>query len=93
VTGLLLAALSLRHRDETNDLSLDVPGHSPYLQDYLAAEVLAHLPLARRDWLVLAELTVRAHLSHVLGKVYLANRTRSVLPASKKGWPGKMTSP
>jgi LuxR family maltose regulon positive regulatory protein len=43
VTGLLLAGLSLRHGVETDDVRLAVPEHSPYLQDYLLAEVLANL--------------------------------------------------
>lgn len=59
VTGLLLAALSLRHRVETDDVRLDIPEHSAYLQDYLVAEVLANLPPARRDWLLLTSLLDR----------------------------------
>jgi len=70
VTGLLLAALSLRHRAETGDVRLDVPEHSPYLQDYLVAEVLGNLPPARRDWLLLTSLLDRfcAPLCEVVGR-------------------------
>jgi NarL family two-component system response regulator LiaR len=34
---------------------------------------------------VLAELTVRTHVSNVLGKLHLANRTRAALYALKEG--------
>jgi LuxR family maltose regulon positive regulatory protein len=56
VTGLLLAALSLRGRAEADDVIAAVPGHIAYLQDYLATEVMAHLQPARRDWLALTSL-------------------------------------
>jgi LuxR family maltose regulon positive regulatory protein len=69
VTGLLLAALSLRHSDKQADVRLELPEHSPYLQDYLLAEVLAHLPPERRDWLLLTSLLDRfcAPLCEVIG--------------------------
>jgi LuxR family maltose regulon positive regulatory protein len=59
VTGLLLAALSLRCRHEADDVIAAVPGPISYLQDYLATEVMAHLPPARRDWLALTSLLDR----------------------------------
>jgi LuxR family maltose regulon positive regulatory protein len=59
VTGLLLAALSLRHRAQGDGFHLAVPAHSRYLQEYLLTEVLAHLPPGRRDWLLLASLLDR----------------------------------
>jgi LuxR family maltose regulon positive regulatory protein len=59
VTGLLLAALSLRQWHETDNVRFAIPEHSPYLQDYLLTEVLAHLSPARRDWLLLASIPDR----------------------------------
>ena len=52
VTALRLAALSLRHRGQEEDLSLRIRGDSRYLRDYLLAEVLAQLPKDFQDWLI-----------------------------------------
>ncbi len=52
VTALRLAALSLRHRGQDDDLSLRVRGDSRYLRDYLFAEVLTHLPEHHQNWLI-----------------------------------------
>ena len=70
VTGLLLMALSLRHRAETDDVSIGVPERSPYLQDFLLAEVLAHLPPVKRNWLLLTSLLDRfcAPLCKAIGR-------------------------
>ena len=59
VAGLLLAALSLRHRDDADAASLKLPEQSPYLREYLVAEVLVHLPPGRREWLLLTSLLDR----------------------------------
>ena len=37
------------------------------------------------EQLVIAEITVRAHVSHILGKLHLASRTQAVLYALKEG--------
>jgi LuxR family maltose regulon positive regulatory protein len=70
VTGLLLMALSLRHRPETDDVNIGVPERSPYLQDYLFAELLVHLPPVRRNWLLLTSLLDRfcAPLCRAIGQ-------------------------
>lgn len=52
VTGLRLAALSLRHRDLGDDLTIVPQGDSQYLQEYLLAEVLSHLPPHKQDGLL-----------------------------------------
>ncbi len=52
VTALRLAALSLRHRDWSDDLAVNIEGDSRYLQEYLLAEVLSHLPVAKQAWLL-----------------------------------------
>jgi len=52
VTALRLAALSLRHRGQDDDLSLRVRGDSRYLRDYLLAEVLTFLPRHYQDCLI-----------------------------------------
>lgn len=52
VTALRLAALSLRHQDQMDDLEIGLAGTSKYLQEYLFADVLAHLPPANREWLL-----------------------------------------
>lgn len=52
VTALRLAALSLRHRDPTDDLGIGVLGGSQYVGEYLFADVLAHLAPAKVEWLL-----------------------------------------
>ena len=52
VTALRLAALSLRHRDWSDDLAVSIEGDSRYLQEYLLAEVLSRLPVAKQAWLL-----------------------------------------
>lgn len=52
VTALRLAGLSLRYRDQTQDLHASTQADSRYLRDYLLAEVMAHLPAAHQAWLV-----------------------------------------
>jgi LuxR family maltose regulon positive regulatory protein len=49
---LRLAALSLRHRDWSDDLAMNIEGDSRYIQEYLLAEVLSHLPAAKQAWLL-----------------------------------------
>ena len=44
VTGLRLAAISLRHREDAGGLWSDLPNDSRYVMDYMVAEVLSHLP-------------------------------------------------
>jgi len=70
VTALRLAALSLRHRDSVDNLRADIQGDSRYLREYLLAEVLAHLPPVRRDWLLLTSLLDRfcAPLCEAVGR-------------------------
>ena len=52
VTALRLAALSLRNRDWDDDLTIGIETESKYLQEYLLAEVLAHLSRDNQDWLL-----------------------------------------
>ncbi|MFC2055938.1 hypothetical protein ACFLV7_16825, partial [Chloroflexota bacterium] len=52
VTALRLAALSLRYRDRDDDLTIGIEADSEYLQEYLLAEVLAHLSRDNQDWLL-----------------------------------------
>ncbi|NIV35625.1 MAG: hypothetical protein GWN58_41085, partial [Anaerolineae bacterium] len=52
VTALRLAALSLRHRDGSDDLAMNIEGDNRYIQEYLLAEVLAYLPAAKQAWLL-----------------------------------------
>ena len=52
VTALRLAALSLRYRDWEDDLTIGIEGDSKYLQEYLLADVLAHLSYDKQDWLL-----------------------------------------
>lgn len=52
VTALRLAALSLRHHGQLDDLRVNIRGDSRYLQEYLLAEVLARLPKAEQTWLL-----------------------------------------
>jgi LuxR family transcriptional regulator, maltose regulon positive regulatory protein len=59
VTALRLAALSLHHRDRTDDLRTGIPGRTLHLKEYLLADVLAHLPPAKKDWLLRVSLLDR----------------------------------
>ncbi len=52
VTALRLAALSLRHHGDVDELLSGLHTDSRYVQDYLAAEVLSHQPPAIQDWLL-----------------------------------------
>jgi len=51
VTALRLAALSLRHRGWSDGLAVNIEGDNRYIQEYLLAEVLSHLPAAKQAWL------------------------------------------
>ena len=42
ITGLRLAALSLRHRGDLNEVLTDLPDDNRYVMDYMVAEVLSH---------------------------------------------------
>ncbi len=59
VTALQLAALSLHHRDRTDDLRSGIPGRTLHLKEYLLADVLAHLPPAKKEWLLRVSLLDR----------------------------------
>lgn len=59
VTALQLAALSLHHRDRTNDLRVGITGSAQHLKEYLLDDVLAHLPPAKKEWLIKASLLDR----------------------------------
>jgi len=50
--GLRLAALSLRQQQPLALLTSDGLGNSPYIMDYLMAEVLAQLPISVQEFLV-----------------------------------------
>jgi len=52
VTALRLAGLSLRHRDLVDNLQVDIHGDSRYLKDFLLAEVLSQMPVAKQAWLL-----------------------------------------
>ncbi len=58
-TALHLAALSISYRQETVNLRLSAQGDSHYLQDYLLAEVLAHIPPEKQIWLLKTSLLNR----------------------------------
>ena len=59
VAALRLAALSLHQRGQPDALSLEIPGNSPYIHEYLLADVMAHIPSVRRAWLLRASLLDR----------------------------------
>ena len=44
ITGLRLAALSLRHREDLNRVLTDLPNDNRYVMDYMVAEVLSQQP-------------------------------------------------
>jgi LuxR family maltose regulon positive regulatory protein len=52
VTGLRLAALSLRHRDNLNRVLTDLPNDNRYVMDYMVAEVLFQQPPAMQEYLL-----------------------------------------
>lgn len=91
VTGLLLAALSLRHGAEKEDIRRDLPEYIPYLQDYLMTEVLTHLPPERREWLLLTSLLDRfcAPLCEVVGQPALADESVGLTGSAFIRWLGK----
>ena len=97
VTGLLLMALSLRHRAETDDVSIGVPEGSPYLQDFLLAEVLAHLPPVKRNWLLLTSLLDRfcAPLCKAIGRPEAATDpvTRAIVLRQLDQMPAESAAP
>ena len=59
VTALQLAALALHHRDQTDDLRIGISGSTLHLKEYLLADVLAHLPPAKKEWLLKVSLLDR----------------------------------
>lgn len=59
VTALRMAALSLRHGDQTDDLSIGMVAGSGYVEEYLFTDVLAHLPPANTEWLLKVSLLGR----------------------------------
>lgn len=59
VTALQLAAMSLAHRDRGDASTGDIPVDSRYLQEYLLAEVLAHLDPVRQERLMATSLLDR----------------------------------
>lgn len=52
VTALRLVALSLLQRHDADDLGPDAASSPRFVQEYLLADVLAHLPEATRGWLL-----------------------------------------
>ncbi|MEX1019326.1 MAG: response regulator transcription factor [Litorilinea sp.] len=50
----------------------------------LVAQGLANQDIANK--LIISERTVRTHVSNILGKLHLANRTQAALYALKEGW-------
>jgi LuxR family maltose regulon positive regulatory protein len=52
VTGLRLAALSLRHRQDVDGLLGGLQADSRYLQDYLVSEVVSCQPPDVQDWML-----------------------------------------
>ena len=59
LAALQLAALSLHHRNQTDDLRIGVPGRTLLLKEYLLADVLAYLPPAKKEWLLRVSLLDR----------------------------------
>ncbi len=57
--ALHLAVLSLSYRRETADLKANFQGDSRYLQEYLLAEVLTHIPPDKQRWLLKTSLLDR----------------------------------
>lgn len=52
VTGLRLAALSLRHREDLSGALTDLPNDNRYVMDYMVAEVLSHQRPRIQDYLL-----------------------------------------
>jgi LuxR family maltose regulon positive regulatory protein len=52
VTGLRLAALSMRHREDIDTLTLEAPGNVQYVTEYLFSEVLSLQPSQVRQYLL-----------------------------------------
>jgi LuxR family maltose regulon positive regulatory protein len=52
VTGLRLAALSLRHRKDLNRVLTDLPNGNRYVMDYMVAEVLSQQPPDIQEYLL-----------------------------------------
>ncbi|HSN77233.1 MAG TPA: LuxR C-terminal-related transcriptional regulator [Anaerolineae bacterium] len=59
VTALRLAALSLHHGGQADQLKPENLAADQYIQDYLLADVLAHIPVDKREWLLKASLLDR----------------------------------
>lgn len=59
VTGLRLAALSLRHRSDLDRIIANLPGDSPYVTDYLITEVLSSQPEDLREYLLVTAILNR----------------------------------
>jgi LuxR family maltose regulon positive regulatory protein len=59
VTALRLAALSLHHGGQADHLKPENLAADLYIQDYLFADVLAHIPVDKREWLLKASLLDR----------------------------------
>ncbi len=52
VTGLRLAALSLRHRSDMDRILAQLPENNRYVMDYIVAEVLSQQPSAIQEYLL-----------------------------------------
>ena len=52
VTGLRLAAMSLRQREDLNQVLTDLPNNNHFVMDYLVAEVLSQQPPALQAYLL-----------------------------------------
>ncbi|MCA9875863.1 MAG: hypothetical protein KC441_19460, partial [Anaerolineales bacterium] len=59
IVALRLAALSLRYRPPSRQLSAHAPGNNQFLQEYLLAEVLARLPAPLQSYLLKSALLDR----------------------------------
>lgn len=59
VTALRLAALSLHHGGQADQLKPEYLAADQYIQDYLLADVLAHIPVDKREWLLKTSLLDR----------------------------------
>lgn len=59
VTALRLAALSLHHGGQADPFKPENLAADQYIQDYLLADVLAHIPADKREWLLKTSLLDR----------------------------------
>jgi LuxR family maltose regulon positive regulatory protein len=59
ITGLRLAILSLRHRDDLDTLLSRLPDHPHYVTEYLVGEVLSNLPPSIRQYVLLTAILDR----------------------------------